>query len=172
MSTTTDVAQEIYQTGLRNQHAVEHQAIQILQRQIERVKNYPEMLDRMQQHVAESRAQAERLDELLAGLGTSASTVKDTALSITGNLAAFMHMPAPDEVVKNSFVNYAFEHFEIASYKSLLVLAELTGHTAAAAPLNLSLAEEVDMAQWIDAHLASTTKTFVARSQAGVKADR
>jgi ferritin-like metal-binding protein YciE len=170
MSRTNSAGLEIYATGLRNQHAVENQAIELLSRQVERLENYPEMEARMRQHIEESRSQAQRLEELLSSLGSSHSSLKDAALSLAGNMAALMHTVAPDEVVKNSFANYAFEHFEIAAYKSLLVLSEAVGRGSDEAVLKRSLAEELDMAQWIDLHLADTTLRFLQRSEAGLKA--
>jgi ferritin-like metal-binding protein YciE len=167
MSGSGDAVRTIYETGLRNQHAVENQAVELLERQLGRLENYPEMSARIRQHVEESREQARRLEELLSGLGTSHSSLKDTMLSITGNLAAIAHVPASDEVVKNTFANYAFEHFEIASYRSLLTLAELTAHSAATSLLQMSLREEEAMAQWISDHIEATTRTFAARSAAG-----
>jgi ferritin-like metal-binding protein YciE len=160
-------AAEIYITGLRNQHAVENQAIELLERQVGRLENYPEMRDRMQRHIEESREQARRLEELLADHDTSHSAFKDAMMSIVGNLAALGHSTASDEVVKNTFANFAFEHYEIASYSSLLTLAELAGHTAARTALNASLREEKDMAQWIADHLDATVRRFVERSAAG-----
>jgi ferritin-like metal-binding protein YciE len=172
MSGTSEKAQSIYLTGLRNQHAVENQAIQLLERQIGRLENYPEMADRMRRHVAESQDQARRLEVLLEEFGTRESGIKDTVMSFMGNMAALAHTAAADEVVKNTFANFAFEHFEIAAYKSLLTLADLTGHAAALPALKQSLAEEEAMAAWIDDHLAETTRLFVARSEAGVTAGR
>ena len=67
MSSTNAAGLEIYTTGLRNQHAVENQAIELLSRQVERLENYPEMEARMRQHIEESRSQAQRLEELLGG---------------------------------------------------------------------------------------------------------
>ncbi|HEY0418209.1 MAG TPA: ferritin-like domain-containing protein [Acetobacteraceae bacterium] len=167
MSGTTETAREIYMTGLRNQHAVEQQAIELLERQVGRLENYPEMSQRLREHIEESRVQARRLEELMSSLGTSSSVMKDTALSIMGNMAALMHAPAPDEVLKNTMANFAFEHFEIAAYKSLLTLAEATGHGAAMTALKQSLGEEEAMAGWIDAHLSQTTLTYLRRSEAG-----
>ncbi len=172
MSGATDTARDIYTTGLRNQHAVENQAIELLERQIGRLEHYPEMVERMRQHVRELQEQARRIEELLGSLGTSHSSVKDTVLSFMGNMAAMAHAPAPDEVVKNSFANFAFEHYEIASYKSLLTLADATGHSAAVSALKQSLSEEQDMARWIDEHLADTTLKFLQRSIAGQTAGR
>jgi ferritin-like metal-binding protein YciE len=93
--------------------------------------------------------------------------VKDLAMSTVGNLAALMHTPAHDEVLKNTFANFAFEHYEIAAYKSLLTLADLTGQPSAISMLERSLAEEEAMAKWIADHLEETTTTFVRRTEAG-----
>jgi ferritin-like metal-binding protein YciE len=168
--TASDEVMTIYTTGLRNQHAVENQAIEMIERQVERLENYPEMRTRMQHHLEESRTQAQRLDQLLVSLDTSASTLKDAALSFMGNVAAMMHAPASDEVMKNSLANYAFEHYEIAGYKSLIAIAETVGHTEAVSVLGESLAEEEAMAKWIDDHLKDTTLTFLHRSERGEKA--
>jgi ferritin-like metal-binding protein YciE len=169
-SSVSEQARDIYIVGLRNQHAVENQAIELLERQVGRLENYPEMRDRMQRHIEESQEQARRLEELLARCDTSHSALKDTVMSLVGNLAALGHSTAPDEVVKNTFANFAFEHYEIASYSSLLTLAELAGDSAAPPALNTSLREERDMAQWIAEHLDVTVRRFVERSAAGQKA--
>lgn len=173
MSTTmsgSEAATTIYLTGLRNQHSVEQQAIQLLNRQIERLQNYPDMIARMRQHVTESQEQQRRLEELLGQHNTSHSALKDAALGFMGNMAAMAHTVAPDEVVKNTFANYAFEHFEIASYKSLITVAEAIGQRGAIQLLEQSLREEQAMAQWIDDHLRETTLTFIRRSEQGEKA--
>ncbi len=170
MSSTNNAGLELYATGLRNQHAVENQAIELLSRQVERLENYPEMEARMRHHIEESRQQARRLEELLSSLDTSHSSVKDAALSLAGNMAALMHTVAPDEVVKNSFANYAFEHFEIAAYKSLMTMSEALGRGSDQTALKQSLGEELAMAQWIDQHLAETTLRFLQRSMSGLKA--
>ncbi len=172
MSGTSEQARAIYVSGLTNQHAVETQAIELLERQVGRLQNYPQMEARMRQHISESREQARRLEDLLSQLGTAESGLKDTMMSFMGNMMAMAHAPARDEVIKNTLANYAFEHFEIASYKSLLTLADLTGHTAAINALRQSLGEEEAMAQWIDDHLAETARTFVLRAEAGETAGR
>lgn len=170
MSQSTQEAQEIYISGLRNQHAVEKQAVELLERQVGRLENYPEMAARLRLHIDESQQQATRIEELLSIFGSSHSSLKDAAMSVMGNMAALVHAPASDEVLKNTFANYAFEHFEIASYKSLLALADALGHVSAAAPLKQSLSEEMAMASWIDDHIASTTLAYANRLAAGVTA--
>jgi ferritin-like metal-binding protein YciE len=166
MNAMTDKARDIFIVGLRNQHAVENQAIELLERQVGRLENYPEMRDRMRTHIEESKQQAQRIEQILASLDTSHSAMKDMAMSLTGNLMAIGHSTATDEVVKNTFANYAFEHYEIASYKSLIALADTLGHSGKP-QLETSLGEEQRMAEWIDQHIAATTRRYVERTAAG-----
>jgi ferritin-like metal-binding protein YciE len=172
VSATLDTAREVYISGLRNQHAVESQAVELLERQIGRLENYPEMAERMRQHLEESKQQATRIEELLAALNTSHSTLKDMVTSFMGNVAALGHASASDEVIKNTFANYAFEHYEIASYRSLLVVAEVAGQQASASVLQQSLKEEQAMAQWIEDHLNPTILRYVECYASGETAGR
>ena len=170
MADKTDFARTTFITGLRNQHAVENQAVELLQRQVERLQSYPEMEARMRQHITESQEQARRIEELLGTMETSHSSFKDAVMSLGGNMAAIMHTVAGDEVVKNTIANFAFEHYEIASYKSLLTLADAVGHSGANSALKQSLQEEISMAEFIDQHIAPTTLRFVELSASGQKA--
>lgn len=152
--------QDLFVTGLVNLHAVEKQALAIIAPQIARLEHYPEVADRLCLHRDETDAQIVRLDEILAGFETSGSFLKDTALSMSGGMAAIGHSIAGDEILKNSFANYAFEHFEIASYTSLLTLAEDGGFTDTTALLQQSLGEEQSMAQWLGDALPRITRQY------------
>ncbi len=161
-----DAVHELYHTGLRNQHAVENQAIELLERQVGRVDDFPEMKARIQRHIEESRTHATRLDRVMERHGISASGFKDTVMSFMGNMAAIAHTPAPDEVVKNTLANYAFEHYEMAAYKSLIALAERIGDHEGVRDLTESLREEEAMAAWIDKHISETTLKFATMKAA------
>lgn len=162
--------QSLYVTGLVNARALETQAIELLSRQVERLENYPEMEAALRQHIKESEAQRERLDEILGSMGESNSSIKDFVTGLMGNMAALAHAPMQDEVLKNQMANYAFEHFEIASYKSLLVFADLVGDTRSPTALTQSLREEERMAKWVEDNLEPTVRTFAARAAQGQKA--
>ena len=155
-----DVLRELFVTGLVNAHAVEKQALSIMTPQVSRIENYPEVADRLRLHIEETNAQIARLDEILSGFDTSSSAIKDLGLSMSGSMAAITHSVAGDEIIKNSFANYAFEHFEIAAYKSLLVMADDGGFAAATPLLKQSLGEEQAMAQWIDEALPLVTRRY------------
>jgi ferritin-like metal-binding protein YciE len=163
-------AKDLYVTGLTNAHALEAQAIQLLERQVGRLENYPAMVARMREHIQESRHQQQRLEQILQGLGTSHSSLKDAGLGLIGNLAAMAHAPAQDEVLKNSFANYAFEHYEIAAYRSLILLAQAAGDQSGLPLLRQNLEEEMAMAKWISDHLDETTSTYLQRETSGQKA--
>lgn len=165
-----DPAHEIYHLGLRNQHALEMTAIELCQRQVERLEHYPEMRARLQQHVTESREQANRLEAILARHGSSSSSLKNTVTGVMGNIAAALHVPASDEILKNTFANYAFEHFEMAAYTSLIAMAKAIGDTASVAPLQQSLDEEKAMGEFIQAQTVPTTERFLELTRAGAKA--
>lgn len=157
----------IFITGLRNAHAMENQALSIMKPQLSRIENYPDVAERLDSHIRETEGQITRLSEILQKLDEDNSTLKDMALSFTGAMAAMGHTLAGDEILKNSFANYAFEHFEIAAYKSLLTVAELGGFPFAVSALEASLREEESMAEWIDANLRAVTIRFAALKEAG-----
>lgn len=111
---TTD-ARGIYVTALKNTHAIELQALQIMERRVERLKHYPEMKGALRSHIEETHGQRDRLEKALESLQESPSTVKEGFLGFVGNMMALGHTPAQDEILKNSFANQAFENFEIAA---------------------------------------------------------
>ncbi|WP_338664854.1 ferritin-like domain-containing protein [Pararoseomonas sp. SCSIO 73927] len=162
--------QDLYLTGLVNARALETQAIELLSRQVDRIESYPEIADALRRHIAESEQQRVRLDTILESLGSSNSTIKDFVTGLMGNMAALAHAPMQDEILKNTLANYAFEHFEIASYKSLLVLADLAGDATAPTALRQSLSEEERMAQWCADTLEPTVRKFATLAAQGEKA--
>ncbi len=164
-----DPVHEIYHTGLRNMHALEMNAIELTQRQLERLESYPEMAAQLRQHNVESEAQAQRLTTILERHGTSTSTAKNAVSSVMGNVAAALHAPAADEVLKNTFANFAFEHQEIAGYTSLITMAEKLGDAASVPLLRQSLSEEQRMADWIGAQIVPTTQRFMELTASGRK---
>ncbi len=113
-----DVLRNEFVTGLVNIHAVEKQAMQLMQRQIERTRDYPEVAARLRRHMDETTMQHERLDKLLSQFGATPSTLKDLMMQASANMAALMHAASDDEILKNTFANAAFENFEAASYES------------------------------------------------------
>ncbi|QUS36778.1 ferritin-like domain-containing protein [Falsirhodobacter algicola] len=164
-------AHSVYLDGLKNAHGMENQALSIMKPQLKRIEHYPDVAAQLERHIHETEGQIARLEHILGELGESHSKLKDAALSFTGSMAALTHSAATDEILKNSFANFAFENFEIAAYTSLMTAAEETGAAEANALLRQSLEEERRMARWIEENLPAITRAYIGRAEAGARAD-
>lgn len=167
-----EVWREVFVAGLKNTHAVEHEALALMDRQIDRAKNFTEVADQLRAHRGETEQQITRLERLLGQFDEAPSGLKNTALSMSGNLAALSHGFAEDEILKNAFANFAFENFEVASYKGLILLAKQGDYTAALDPLNATLEEEQRMARWVDDSLPALTEKFLRLKREGENPSR
>jgi len=172
MNFNSDDIREYFVTGTRNAHAVEKQAMSLIERQLDRIENYPDVAAMLRRHLEETKEQHERLDRILDQLGESRSVLKDMVLEFGANMQALAHGTADDEILKNTFANLAFENFEIASYKSLICMAQLGGFNQFVSPLQQSLQEEQRMASWIDQNVETVTRAFLQNVVSGRKADR
>jgi len=162
----------LYVTALQNTHALEMEALQIMERQVERLQRYPETEAALRRHIQETHGQRDRLEQALSSLSESPSGAKESVLGMMGNLAAVAHAPAQDEVLKNVFANRAFENYEIAAYMSLLAIAEAAGQSGHLTGFEQSLKEEQTMAQTIADLVKPTTLRYLELTTSGAKADR
>src|ERR1700733_2750373 len=89
-------AREIFVVGLRNAHAMETQARELMERQSERLDEYPEVKAKVATHLQETNEQLKRLEQCLDALGKGASTLKDTTQSVMANVTAMTHAMAGD----------------------------------------------------------------------------
>lgn len=163
----SETVRSVYISGLRNAHAFEQQALQVMERQVERVEHYPEMEQALRRHIEETKLQRQRLEEALSSFGESPSGIKESVMGLFGNMAALAHTPAQDEILKNTFANHAVEAYEIAAYKSLLVMAETAGHSASLPAFRQSLGEEERMAQEMSELAEPITKRYLSLTAAG-----
>src|SRR5256885_1552118 len=84
MNSTSDAARSIFVTGLKNAHALEAQATQIIGRQLDRLENYLEVAERLRIHLEETKQHQRRLEELLGSLNEDYSAIKDIAAGFSG----------------------------------------------------------------------------------------
>ena len=157
---------------LRDAHAMEQQAVAILERQVERLQSYPELSLRIREHAIESRRQADQIEQCIHRLDGNTSAVKDAVGKVSAGFGALLGSTAPDEVVKDTLANYAFEHFEIACYRSLVAAAEAVGDVQTARVCADILREEEAMAAWLADHVAEVTRAYMERDLAGLQAKR
>ncbi len=158
---------------LRDAHAMEQQAEQMLSAQARRLEHYPQLKARIEQHQQETVGQREALALRLEQLGSAHSVLKD----LGGRLLAFSQALGgavmSDEVVKGAISGYVFEHLEIATYQVIIAAARSAGDTQTEQLAERILAQEQAMAQWMLEHLPHLTENYLARSEApDTQADR
>ncbi len=154
-------AHETLVSTLRNTHAQEKQAIAVLESQLKLLTDYPDLHARVTAHIVETREQARRLEAGLEACGDSASMVKDTLSSVMGLGQSSVQGLSDDAVLKAVAGDMMTEHLEIATYRTLLTLADMAGKPELRPRLEETLHEEEEMAAWFDQNLDAITRRFV-----------
>jgi ferritin-like metal-binding protein YciE len=149
---------------LRDAHAMEQQAENMLKAQSERLEHYPKLKARIDEHLQETLGQQRLLDECLKRLGGSSSILKDMAGKAMAFGQAVGGSLMSDEVVKGAMSGYVFENLEIASYTVLIAAARAAGDTQTQAACEQILTQEEAMAAWLKEHLPEITQAFLERS--------
>jgi ferritin-like metal-binding protein YciE len=169
-NTLMAVSRDNLTAWLRDAHAMENQAIEILEKQASRLEHYPELRAKVRTHLEETLRHAERVERCLHQLGTDTSTLKTAAGKIIGTAQQLSGLFASDEVLKSGIADYAFEHYEIASYKMLIAAAAEAGEHEVERSLQENLREEEAMAAWLGQHLPEVTRQYLYREAAGQSA--
>lgn len=149
---------------LRDAHAMEKQAETMLSAMASRVQNYPDLKMKIEEHLAETRRQADMTSSCIERRGSDTSTVKDLLGRFVAMGQGLSGVFVEDEVVKGAMAGYTFEHMEIAAYKVLIAAAEVCGDPETSAVCQRILAEEEAMAKWLAENMSDVTKKFLARS--------
>ncbi len=165
-------SQEVLLDWLRDAHGMERMALETLEKQADRLKNYPQLQARVQQHVQETQWQMDQVKSCIEQLGGSTSSLKSGVGSLMGNIGAMFNAGTPDEAVKDVIGNFAIENFEIACYRSLISAAQQLGETRIQNICEQILQQEVQMASWLDQNLPVITQEFLQRVQVGEPAKR
>ena len=152
----------LFVAGLRNAHAMENQGLSTMRHQLARPEKYPDVAARLERHIDETVHQVRRLEEILHQMGEDHSTVENTAFWAAGGLGSFGYAFARDEALKHTIANFAFENYEIATYRSLLTIVDLGSFPFARSLLEASLREEKSMAAWLDGHIRALTIEFTS----------
>lgn len=149
---------------LQDAYAMERGIEQILENHARDAKDVPDMHRRLQDHLEETRRQAERLEESLKSIGSDTSTSRSAMGTVVGKMNGIMTGMYRDELVKNSLAEYATEHFEIACYKSLISAARRAGMPEVAAVCEENLREEERMAEWLAGQIDPVTNLYLDKS--------
>lgn len=157
-------ASEHLMDWLRDAHAMEEQAETMLGSMLSRIESYPELRQRIQRHIEETREQQRLVRQCIERRGGDTSLLKDLTGKAMATFQGFAGVFAADEVVKGTMFSFAFENLEIAAYSQLKVAADVVGDAETAAVCQRILEEERAMAQWIEHNSAALVRSFLARA--------
>ena len=153
-------------TWLRDAHAMEQSLASVLERHIKEAADFPDIRERLSQHLDETRRHAQHVEECLRSLDATPSTIKSIAGTFMGAVQGLSTAVFQDELVKNALAEYAMEHFEIACYSSLIAAADEAGLTEIASTCGEILREEVAMVAWLEDQIPAITRLFLHQSAA------
>lgn len=147
---------EFRQTLIRfidDAYQMENQIAQVLQRQIDLTGDHPEVQSRLTQHLAETELQRKRMQQRLEAYHTSPSRLKEAASAVMGNMVGLTGAMRPEMLSRNLRDDYVTEHMEISTYTLLIAAARAFGDDETVRMAEMSLKEEIAMAEWIFARL-------------------
>ena len=157
-------------TALKNTHAMAVESRQVVDRQLDRFEQYPEVKEFLQTRAQALGGQVQRVETVLDTLGEKSSGFKALVTSIVGAAAMLGHAATGDEVLKDLFVDTAFAGMGVACYESLFIIAETAGEAQTVAALQASMEEEKAAYAWLTAHIAPTSRAYVTLAASGSQA--
>jgi len=143
---------------LNDAYSMERALIPILENHAKDAKDHPDVHQRINQHIEETRRHAEMIEECLQRLGAKTSTTKNIIGSMFGSIQSFATGMYEDELVKNALMDFAAENFEIASYNALIIAAEEFGDTETANVCRMILRDEESMANFLRTNLPTVVR--------------
>lgn len=126
---------------LEDAHAIESQAIQLLEK-APGLAGTSELSAAYEHHLVESREHQQLIDNRLQSYGARPSRLKDAALRIGALNWGMFFGAQPDTPAKLAAFSYAFEHLEIAAYELLRRVASRAGDNETQAVADTILGEE------------------------------
>ncbi len=153
--------QDLLISWLNDAHGMEESLIPILENHAKDARDHPQMQERIQEHLEQTRRHSALVKECVERLGGSTSTVKSGMSTVMGKVQSVMTGAAEDELVKNGIADYAAENFEIASYTALIAGAQQVGDQHTVQVCQQILHDEQNMAQWLADHLPGVAREII-----------
>jgi ferritin-like metal-binding protein YciE len=116
---------------------------------------------RIGQHAEQTKKHAKMVASCIEKLGGNLSRSKEVVGKMSGYFRGAAKSMYDDVMVKNVLEGYAAEHFEIASYTSLISAATLLGQNEIADICSEILEEEEEMAEWLEEQIPVVTTEYL-----------
>ena len=146
---------------LRDAYAMERQAEMLLAAQLKRLDHYPQLQDRLRQHLDDTIGQQALVEACLMRLGTTPSAIRAPRARVRPDRERHAGRRRSGE---GALAGYAFAHVEIAAYTALAAAAQAAGEAEIHACCERILQQERSLAAWLLRHLPALTTAFLDRS--------
>lgn len=158
--------QEWLTSWLNDAYGMENALIQILGDHVKESEGHPELHAKIQEHLEVTKRHAEMVKSCIERLGGSTSSVKTGMSNLFGKMQGMAGGAAEDALVKAGISDFAAENFEIASYSALITAAKSVGDEETATTCQQILADEQDMAKFLETHLPQAVEEFMQKQMA------
>jgi ferritin-like metal-binding protein YciE len=130
----------------------------------------PAMKQRLEQHVQETEGQIERLGRAFESIGEKAKAEKcEAAIGLREEHDSFKSEEKPSKTLLEAFdlgSGLRVEHYEIAAYRTAIAMANALGQEECARILGESLAEEEQMARFLEESAPAALQRLFASVEA------
>lgn len=153
---------------LRDIYSAETQLVRALPK-MARAASTPELKHAFETHLEETRGQVDRLDQVFQALDTSTKRRGQKCEAMEGLVAEaqeMIEMGLTPEALDSALIAAAqkVEHYEIASYGSVIAWAKAMNHQDVVGPLVETLAEEKKTDEHLNKMSANINKKAVAQA--------
>ncbi|MFM0162579.1 Ferritin-like metal-binding protein YciE [Burkholderia sp. GAS332] len=150
-------------SALRDAYAMERDAERLLRIHATGSTSNPDVNARIEAHLTETLAYQKSLASCIARIDESG----DTPLVLTDDFEVSIQTSAvgrsPDELVGNLQSLYVFKHQEIASYTSLIAIAEASGFFETKVACETIILGQIAMADWLLDRLSAAATAYLGR---------
>lgn len=128
----------------------------------------PDLKARLEQHVGETEGHIERLGRAFEAIGEKARAEKcPAAIGLREEHDSFKSEEKPSKEILEAFdlgSGLRVEHYEIAAYRTAIAMATALGEDACAGILDENLAEELEMASYLETNAIQLLRPLAAQA--------
>lgn len=147
------MAQKLLIDWLNDAYAMEQAQEEMLKRCIDDFRDYDTIRATLQQHLEDTKQQAEKVKASIESLGGDVSKTKSILGNVTGAVQGMSTGMYDDKLVRNMLMIYAGEHFEYISYLGIATAAKTLGEDDIASLCMAIAQQEKQTADWAEQQL-------------------
>jgi ferritin-like metal-binding protein YciE len=152
----------VFVKWLQGAYVMEEGVAQVLESHKEQARDYPEIRAKLDDHIRATKEHVKKVGGILKSLNEDAPRAKNSLGKAIGVMAGAGASTEEDTVIKNTMAEYATEHLEIATYRTLINTANKLKLSEAVLPLEEILIDEIKMAEWLHDNLPRTVKNYLS----------